>query len=583
MPRGSRATRAASRRRRWHVGPWVASRRYDLAINFEGDIRSHGLLALSAARRRVGFAHAGGGPLLTDVVPFDGGRHVADNGLALVERAFDLPAGSLARANTEAGAPLWRLSLPAAARAAAPAALAQLGGAGHAPDEPLLAVHAPGGRAIKQWPVERFADAASALAIERGASVVLTGAAGDEAVVSEMESRLRARNVRTLRVQGTTDLVVLAAMLPQCRALLTGDTGPMHLAAAVGTPVLAIFGPSMPWRYGPLIESSRVVRVDLACSPCNRIRLPPRTLPGTHAGLPCRGARRDRRGRRAVATGVVAMSRRRGRDERARSRNGLGSTRHRHRQPARLRGGRARRRRGPPVDQAPATRRVDGARSADRFTHRGDSLWWFAEIYLHRMRVITGAHRAVAALEHLAQRDAGGRWFVDGSDPVVGHVAIQVAARRGIACSGPADASATSRHGHACQGPVSHRDGDGRQIAAVSAAGPPIPGRGLRALGVCRRQGGEETYVGPVIRALEARVPGGVRWWAWARAPTSACGGGAIASRSSSPRSRTVWPPRRSPPMRVGGRWSRHAHVWRARDADVGRTDCAAPMSAPPP
>ena len=57
--------------------------------------------------------------------------------------------------------------------------------------------------------------------------------------------------------------------------LLTGDTGPMHLAAAVGTPVLAVFGPSMPWRYQPLVAHHRIVRVDLPCSPCNRIRRPP--------------------------------------------------------------------------------------------------------------------------------------------------------------------------------------------------------------------------------------------------------------------------------------------------------------------
>ena len=62
--------------------------------------------------------------------------------------------------------------------------------------------------------------------------------------------------------------------------LLTGDTGPMHLAAAVGTPVLAVFGPSMPWRYQPLVAHHRVVRVDLPCSPCNRIRLPPERCQG---------------------------------------------------------------------------------------------------------------------------------------------------------------------------------------------------------------------------------------------------------------------------------------------------------------
>jgi ADP-heptose:LPS heptosyltransferase len=57
--------------------------------------------------------------------------------------------------------------------------------------------------------------------------------------------------------------------------LITGDTGPMHLAVAVETPVVAVFGPSDPARYGPRGPYDRVVRVDLPCAPCNRIRRPP--------------------------------------------------------------------------------------------------------------------------------------------------------------------------------------------------------------------------------------------------------------------------------------------------------------------
>src|SRR5690606_12334555 len=70
---------------------WGA-RDYDLAINFEGDIRSNLLPFIAGSARRVGFVHAGGGPLLTDVVEHDPRRHVADGGLRLVERAFDMPA-----------------------------------------------------------------------------------------------------------------------------------------------------------------------------------------------------------------------------------------------------------------------------------------------------------------------------------------------------------------------------------------------------------------------------------------------------------------------------------------------------------
>ena len=118
------------------------------------------------------------------------------------------------------------------------------------------------------------------LAREMGASIVLTGAAGDEDVVSEMASRLATTGIHTLRLQGVQDLVMLGAILERCQMVLTGDTGPMHLAAAVGTPVLAVFGPSMPWRYQPLTPHHRVVRVDLPCSPCNRIRLPPERCQG---------------------------------------------------------------------------------------------------------------------------------------------------------------------------------------------------------------------------------------------------------------------------------------------------------------
>jgi ADP-heptose:LPS heptosyltransferase len=67
----------------------------------------------------------------------------------------------------------------------------------------------------------------------------------------------------------------LAAVLERLPVFVTGDTGPMHLAAAVGAPVVALFGPSIPARYAPLSARSRVVRIDLPCSPCNRIRLPP--------------------------------------------------------------------------------------------------------------------------------------------------------------------------------------------------------------------------------------------------------------------------------------------------------------------
>ena len=76
-------------------------------------------------------------------------------------------------------------------------------------------------------------------------------------------------------IVGGADLLTLAAVLSRLSLCVTPDTGPMHIAAAVGTPVVAVFGPSSPERWGPLSLDCRIVRVDLPCSPCNRIRNPP--------------------------------------------------------------------------------------------------------------------------------------------------------------------------------------------------------------------------------------------------------------------------------------------------------------------
>ncbi len=188
-----------------------AARHYDLAINFEGDIRTHLLPWLAGARRRVGFAVGGGGPLLTDVVGHDGGRHVAANSLALVERAFDLPAGALPDERSPEGLRNSRLVIPESARSAARAALTQAAG-GQLP-ESLLAVHVPAGRAIKQWPAARFADAASVLAADMRAAVVLTGTPDDRALVDEAAAAIQARGVTVLGLEGGVDLVVLAGLL----------------------------------------------------------------------------------------------------------------------------------------------------------------------------------------------------------------------------------------------------------------------------------------------------------------------------------------------------------------------------------
>jgi ADP-heptose:LPS heptosyltransferase len=247
---------------------WRA-RRYDLAINFEGDIRTNGLMMLSGARRRIGFDMAGGGPMLTRRVRFRPDEHTTANAWRLVREAFDIDVD----VDVSPVDAAFRLALPEEARVRAGAMLARHGG------RAIIAVHASGGRAIKQWPVSRFAAVAGRLAVEHHAVLLLTGTAADRAMVDEMRVGLPAW-VEVIDLAGEVDLPLLAAMLERARVLVTGDTGPMHLAAFVGTPTVAVFGPSDPVRYAPLATTHRVVRIDLPCAPCNRIRLPPARCQG---------------------------------------------------------------------------------------------------------------------------------------------------------------------------------------------------------------------------------------------------------------------------------------------------------------
>jgi lipopolysaccharide heptosyltransferase II len=273
----------ASRVREWR------GRRYDLALNLEGDIRSNLLLAASGAPVRVGLAMAGGGPLLTASADFDPTRHTDEHGRRVVRAA----ARALDRAPVEPP-PVWpRFTLPETASREAARLLGEAGRGGR----PLVGVHASGGREIKQWHPDRFAAAASAVAAALGARVVLTGAPDDRPLVEAVRAAIRP-DVDVLDVAGALDLLTLAAILSRLDLYVTGDTGPMHLAAAMGTPVVAVFGISDPARYAPLAPHRRIVRIDLPCSPCNRVRLPPARcrghvpdcLDGIHADAVVRAA-----------------------------------------------------------------------------------------------------------------------------------------------------------------------------------------------------------------------------------------------------------------------------------------------------
>jgi ADP-heptose:LPS heptosyltransferase len=248
-------------------------RHYDLAINFEPDIRSNLLLAVSGATRRVGFVSGGGGALLTEGVMPDPGAHIADNAKTLVARAF-AAASSIVDRPSSIVHRRASLEIPEEARRLAADLIGRL-----SPGGVTIGIQPAAGRQIKEWDPSRFAEVGAQLARKRGAKIVLIGSAADRTALDLMRTAWPS-DVPLVELPVETDLVVLAAVLERLALFITGDTGPMHLAAAVGTPVLAIFGPSLPTRYAPLSPRSRIIRIDIPCSPCNLMRQPPERCVG---------------------------------------------------------------------------------------------------------------------------------------------------------------------------------------------------------------------------------------------------------------------------------------------------------------
>jgi heptosyltransferase-2 len=132
----------------------------------------------------------------------------------------------------------------------------------------------------KRWPTERFAAAARAIHDRTGAAWLLFGGQGDTPLAASFESALRMSSRSGVEdsfplrnVCGQTTLRELMALLTHCRVLLTNDTGPMHVAAALGTRVVALFGSTTPDLTGPGLPGGslhRLLQTPAACAPCFR-------------------------------------------------------------------------------------------------------------------------------------------------------------------------------------------------------------------------------------------------------------------------------------------------------------------------
>lgn len=132
---------------------------------------------------------------------------------------------------------------------------------------PVIAV-SPGAKSeIKRWTKKGYAELIKRIVGELGAQVVIVGDNDDKALAKDMIS---AADTGIIDLSGRTNLLQLAAILKRSNLIITNDSAPMHIGAAVGTKVLAIFGPTNPRLYGPTGAGDRVIRKKLHCSPCEK-------------------------------------------------------------------------------------------------------------------------------------------------------------------------------------------------------------------------------------------------------------------------------------------------------------------------
>ncbi len=239
----------------------------DLAIDLQGDIRASILMSLAGARARVGYANTGGRYLLTHVVALD-------ETISWVEQNRRAVATAIGVSTPSAHDPLTRED-----RRFAEELLRNL----HLDERrPLIGLHPSGGRLVKQWDVARWAEVALRLQKQFGATLLVTGSEADRPLAAVLAKALSTKPVDLTGRLGVRETL---AMIERLDLFLSSDTGPMHMACAVGTPSVSVFGPSDPGRYfsgGSGASGTRhvVVRAELWCSPCNLIRKPPQECAG---------------------------------------------------------------------------------------------------------------------------------------------------------------------------------------------------------------------------------------------------------------------------------------------------------------
>ena len=264
---------------RWRaIGAELTGRGFDAALLFPNSMHAS-LIALRAGiRERWGYRAGWRGRLLTRPIARPSGFHQVAFYQHLVA-ALGFPNGPSEP----------RVRVPQEAKDEAVRLLTAGGWDGRSPLVALAPGAAYGG--AKRWPPSYFGELASVLAAD-GVRCVMVGSAADAATAAEVARASGAAAL--LDLVGRTDLSTLAGVLTMCRTLVTNDSGAMHLAAAAGVPVTAVFGPTDETATRPLGDAHAILTNPVWCRPCMLRECPidHRCMRGVGVGAVLASARR---------------------------------------------------------------------------------------------------------------------------------------------------------------------------------------------------------------------------------------------------------------------------------------------------
>ena len=226
--------------------------RYDIAIDFQGLLKSGILIGLARAKRKIGFDRTREFSylFLNEKLPaYDIEKHALDRYLDVVRYLGGKDPSAFCALTIEPERAAMKEKLEESTT--------------HS--RPIVVMNPVARWKTKLWSEDKFAKLADRLIVERKAMIIFSGSAADRIVAERIRSMM---NYQAENWAGETTLKELAALASLSDLFITTDTGPMHLAAAADANVLALFGPTAPWRTGPFGASQGVIRTGIECSPC---------------------------------------------------------------------------------------------------------------------------------------------------------------------------------------------------------------------------------------------------------------------------------------------------------------------------